>query len=227
MSDDWEKQNDVITPPIVKGDKWEGEDEDDDVKDNWDDEEEEDKQISSEKQEISVKQTALSAKKKKLLKFAEKDRKDKDESESKPRTAEEILADKLERQRLQEESDLLLAKDAFGDTKTTSSGLDISLTSREDFDAFKKSLVEKLLTYDKSVHYVNFLENLFRELCVSLESDDIKRLSSSLTALFNEKVKAQKAGTKSKKKGKGFSVRVERNDDFNVNNDIEEFDDFL
>jgi hypothetical protein len=36
-----------------------------------------------------------------------------------------------------------------------------------------------------------------------------------------------KAGTKSKKKGKGFSVRVERNDDFNVNNDIEEFDDFL
>jgi translation initiation factor 3 subunit J len=131
-----EKQNDVITPPIVKGDKWEGEDEDDDVKDNWDDEEEEDKQISSEKQEISVKQTALSAKKKKLLKFAEKDRKDKDESESKPRTAEEILADKLEQQRLQEESDLLLAKDAFGDTKTTSSGLDISLTSREDFDAF-------------------------------------------------------------------------------------------
>jgi hypothetical protein len=37
-----------------------------------------------------------------------------------------------------------------------------------------------------------------------------------------------KAGTKSKKKGKGFSVRVERNDvDFGVNNDIEEFDDFL
>ncbi len=186
-----EKENYVITP-VSKGDKWSGEDEDDDVKDNWDDEEEEDKVIDAEKQQIPVKQTVLSAKKKKLLKFAEKDRKDKNESESKPRTAEEILADKLERQRLQEESDLLLAKDAFGESKDTSSGLDISLSSREDFDAFKKSLVEKLLTYDKSPHYVNFLENLFRELCVSLESDDIKRLSSSLTALFNEKVKAQK-----------------------------------
>jgi len=227
MSDDWENENYDVTP-VVKGDKWEGEDEDDDVKDNWDDEEEEDKEIGGEKDKTASKQTTLSAKKKKLLKIAEKDRKDKNESESKPRTAEELLADKLERQRLQEESDLLLAKDAFGDSKNTSSGLDISLSSKEDFDAFKKSLVEKLLTYDKSPHYVNFLENLFRELCVSLESDDIKRLSSSLTALFNEKVKAQKAGTKSKKKGKGFSVRVERNDvDFNVNNDIEEFDDFL
>jgi len=38
-----------------------------------------------------------------------------------------------------------------------------------------------------------------------------------------------KAGTKSKKKGKGYSVRVERNDvDFNTgNNDMEEFDDFI
>jgi hypothetical protein len=75
----------------------------------------EDKVIDAEKQQIPVKQTVLSAKKKKLLKFAQKDRKDKNESESKPRTAEEILADKLERQRLQEESDLLLAKDAFGE----------------------------------------------------------------------------------------------------------------
>jgi len=181
---------------VVKVDKWEGEDEDDDVKDNWDDEDEDkEKEPSPDKEQTKP---AVSAKKKKLLKIAEKDRKDRiqvNEPELKPKTPEEALADKLERQRLQEESDLLLAKDAFGDSsgsKNTSSGLDITLYSKDDFESFKKSLVDKLIPYDKSPHYVNFLENLFRELCVSIESDDIKRLSSSLTSLLNEKVKAQK-----------------------------------
>ena len=173
--------------------KWEGEDSDDDVKDNWDDE---DDQQPDPEQEVTPKVPQIGAKKKKLnQKIAEKERKEREEKmNAKPKTSDELLAEKLERQRLQEESDLLLAQEAFGENSTRSgeSGLDISLNTKEDFDNFKKSLVDKLLVYDKSPHFVNFLENLFRELCVSIESDDIKRLSSSLTALFNEKVKAQK-----------------------------------
>ena len=177
---------------MLVADKWEGEDSDDEVKDNWDDD---DDQPSATVESEAPKVPQMGQKKKRLQKIAEKERKEKEERmESKPKTPEEILAEKLERQRLQEESDYLLAKEAFGDSnsKRPVSGLDISLNTREDFDSFRKALVDKLLVYDKSVHYVNFLENLFRELCVSIESDDIKRLNGSLTALFNEKVKAQK-----------------------------------
>lgn len=233
-----------------KGDKWEGEDSDDNVKDNWDDE---DEPVATGPEPEPPKVPQISQKKKKLQKIAEKERKEREERmDSKPKTPEEILAEKLERQRLQEESDLLLAKEAFGDGKAANNVLEMSLQTREDFDAFRKALVDKLLVYDKSVHYVNFLESLFRELCVSIESDDIKRLNGSLTALFNEKVKAQKvsmaydtccslltyidlvlfvaqAVTKGKKKQKGVTVRVEKDDiGYGVgNNDYEDFDDFI
>jgi len=208
--------------------KWKGEDEEDEVKDNWDDEDEPEETVTEEKPRAPV----VSKKSKLNAKIAEKERLER-ESKRKPRTAEEELADKLERQRLQEEADLLLAKEAFGEESNVSksgSGLDISLHTKEDFDSFRKSLVDKLVVYDKSPHFVNFLESLFREVCVSVESDDIKRLSSSLTALFNEKVKAQKAGTKPKRKGKGVSVKVERNHDLDFDsrgNDLEDFDDFM
>lgn len=93
---------------------------------------------------------------------------------------------------MQEESDLRLAKEAFGTGTGSDVSFDVSLSSKNDFDAFKKNLVDKLATVEKSPHYVAFLENMFRELCVSLQADDIKRISNNLNALWNEKVKAQK-----------------------------------
>jgi len=230
MGDEWEKGVNS-SPKAVVANKWDDEDEDDDIKDNWDDEEEDRSEPSAPSSQSVPNVSKLNANKKKMLKIAEKERKEQERLNARPKTTEEVLAEKLERQRLQEEADLLLAKEAFGEESASKSGsgLDISLNTKEDFDSFRKSLVEKLILYDKSPHFVNFLENLFRELCVSIESDDIKRLSSSLTALFNEKVKAQKVGTNKKKKGKGVSVRVERNDDFGVgvNDNFEEFDDFI
>lgn len=114
-----------------------------------------------------------------------------------PLTAEEALADKLEKQRLQEESDLKLTQESFGisdaGTAVTGSGLEsVKLATKDDFEVFKKSLVNRLQLAEKSPHYVNFLDASFRDICASLEPDDIKRLSSSLNTLFNEKVKAQK-----------------------------------
>jgi len=142
-----------------------------------------------------------------------------------PKSAEEILSDKLEKQRLMEESDLILAKEAFG---VSSEGLDVNLASKDDFDAFKKILVEKLSSVERSPYYVPFLENMFRELCVTLEPDDIKRISGNLNALFNEKVKAQKIA-KPKKKGKGYTLKMERNDvDFDDGGELgNDFDDFM
>lgn len=96
------------------------------------------------------------------------------EAVEKPKTPQELLSDKLEKQRLQEESDLKLAKEMIGIPMAEDS-LD-ALSSKDDLDGFKKALVSKLQAFEKTPQFVNFLETLFRELCVSLEPDDIKRV---------------------------------------------------
>ncbi|KAJ3117523.1 hypothetical protein HDU96_006452 [Phlyctochytrium bullatum] len=60
-------------------------------------------------------------------------------------------------------------------------------------DLFGLSLLEG------SANYAYFVETLARDLCVSLSVDDVKRVSSTLTALANEKLKASKATTGKKK----------------------------
>ncbi|XP_041754993.2 eukaryotic translation initiation factor 3 subunit J-A-like [Coregonus clupeaformis] len=212
-ADDWDADNfEPDVAPIktaVVLDKWEGEDEDEDVKDNWDDEEEE-KKAEAKKAEAKV-----SEKKKLAEKIKEKEnrlRKKQQELKKKLEEEEELtpeqqLAEKLKVQKMQEEADLELAKEAFGisggSTTNNVSGIEAMCpSSKEDFTEFEKLLKVKILQYEKSVHYSSFLESLFRELCISLEIDDLKKISSSLTVLLNEKQKQEKA-IKGKKKKKG------------------------
>ncbi|XP_029577559.1 eukaryotic translation initiation factor 3 subunit J-A isoform X1 [Salmo trutta] len=210
-ADDWDADNfEPDVAPIKKAvvlDKWEGEDEDEDVKDNWDDEEEE-KKAEAKKAEAKV-----SEKKKLAEKIKEKEnRLRKKQQELKKKLEEELtpdqqLAEKLKVQKMQEEADLELAKEAFGisggSTTNNVSGIEAMCpSSKEDFTEFEKLLKVKILQYEKSVHYSSFLESLFRELCISLEVEDLKKISSSLTVLLNEKQKQEKA-IKGKKKKKG------------------------
>ena len=178
--------------------KWE-EEEDDDVKENWDDDDEEVSKSSSNADSAAQSSQpdaskAASAKKKKQKALKEK-LLQKDLEMQKPKTKEELLAEKFERQRLQEESDLDLAKDAFG---IEAGGADssvlakIQLSTREDFEAFQKALSSKFSSYARSPFFVPFLEELFREIAVELETDDIKKLDTVLTTIFNEKIKQQK-----------------------------------
>ncbi|RWS22559.1 eukaryotic translation initiation factor 3 subunit J-like protein [Leptotrombidium deliense] len=242
MSDaDWDKEG--FKTPIIstvrRDDRWEGEDEEEDIKDNWDDDDEE--EVKSE--EAEQKQPVEKKKKKNLaVIIAEKEEKRRKELEEKkrlleeqakasaPKTQEEILAERLQQQRLQEESDLMLAKEAFGvsDAKAEACGLDVVLSSKEDFDNFKKNIVTKLQAVQKSPHYLTFLETAFREICVTLETDDIKRISNNLNALYNEKLKAQKQSTKNKKKPKS-TIKIERSDmDAFAGDDYgNEFDEFI
>lgn len=82
--------------------------------------------------------------------------------------------------------------DAFGvSSPRPEINLDGQLSSKDDFDKLKTNLVNKLSTVS-SPHYGTFLEDLFRELCVQIDLDDLKKISSSLTALYNEKLKAQR-----------------------------------
>ncbi|KAJ1551875.1 Eukaryotic translation initiation factor 3 subunit J, partial [Cladochytrium tenue] len=69
------------------------------------------------------------------------------------------------------------------------------------FDKFERQLVEKLSRHERSSHFSYFVESLTRDLCVSLSVDDVKRISSSLTVLANEKLKASKPAQAKKKGG--------------------------
>lgn len=193
-------------------DRWEGEDEEEDVKDNWDDDDEEEDKTSKETTTSSSTAKPTAGGKKKLAKkIAEKEAKQREKLESKlsAMTPEEQLREKLERQRLVEESDLRIAAESFGVSSPIGSGnLDNNnLVTKDDFDSFRKNLVDKLKDAEKSPHYVSFLEALSRELCTALDPEDMKRISSALTILANEKIKASK-GTKKKAK-KGAAIKVD------------------
>ncbi|XP_056308117.1 eukaryotic translation initiation factor 3 subunit J-A [Danio aesculapii] len=215
-ADSWDADSFEPEEPIKKAavhDKWEGEDEDDDVKDNWDDDEEEEKE---EEEDEEKKTEAKPTEKKKLSeKIKEKEnlqRKKQEElrkqqlEETKrdtPLTPEDELAEKLRVKQLQEDSDLELAKEAFGVVSNNVTGIDaISPSSKDDFTEFERLLKEKISPYEKSIHYSSFLETLFRDLCLSLEVDDLKKINNSLTVLLSEKQRQEKAN-KGKKKKKG------------------------
>ncbi|GAA6076633.1 eukaryotic translation initiation factor 3 subunit J-B isoform X1, partial [Tachysurus ichikawai] len=63
-SDSWDADNFEADEPIKRPtglqDRWEGEDEEDDVKDNWDDDEEEEKKKEEEKEEVEKKTGVVS-----------------------------------------------------------------------------------------------------------------------------------------------------------------------
>uniref|UniRef100_A0A8C7BSG5 Eukaryotic translation initiation factor 3 subunit J n=1 Tax=Neovison vison TaxID=452646 RepID=A0A8C7BSG5_NEOVI len=166
-SDSWDADTFSVEDPVRKvggggtagGDRWEGEDEDEDVK----------------------------------LEEPE---------ETKVLTPEEQLADKLRLKKLQEESDLELAKETFG-VNNTVYGIDaMNPSSRDDFTEFGKLLKDKITQYEKSLYYASFLEALVRDVCISLEIDDLKKITNSLTVLCSEKQKQEKQ-SKAKKKKKG------------------------
>ncbi|XP_034536013.1 eukaryotic translation initiation factor 3 subunit J-B [Notolabrus celidotus] len=237
---DWDSENFEPDEPLKKAaaaaavvDKWEGEDEEEDVKDNWDDEEEDE----SKKGDVTKTETKVSEKKKLSEKIKEKEnRLKKKQQELKEKelqdqdedlTPEDQLAEKLRVKKLQEDSDLELAKDAFGVSSASSNsvtGIDAMCpSSKEDFTEFEKLLKEKITQFEKSVHYSSFLDSLFRELCISLEVEDLKKVSNSLTVLLSEKQKQEKQNKgKKKKKGvvPGGGLKAQMRDDL----DYAEFD---
>ncbi|XP_009978069.1 PREDICTED: eukaryotic translation initiation factor 3 subunit J [Tauraco erythrolophus] len=175
--------------------------------DNWDDEEEEEEVKETEvKQEPKVSEKKKIAEKikekEKLLKKKQEELKKRLEApeEHKELTPEEQLADKLRLKKLQEESDLELAKETFGVNNTC--GIDaMNPSSKDDFTEFGKLLKEKITQYEKSLHYASFLEALVRDVCISLEVDDLKKITNTLTVLCSEKQKQEKNKAKKKKKG--------------------------
>uniref|UniRef100_A0A8C0CC58 Eukaryotic translation initiation factor 3 subunit J n=1 Tax=Balaenoptera musculus TaxID=9771 RepID=A0A8C0CC58_BALMU len=160
-SDSWDADTFSVEDPVRKvggggtagGDRWEGEDEDEDVKDNWDDDDDDEK-----KEEAEVKpEVKISEKKKTAEKIKEKERQQKkrqeeikkrleEPEESKVLTPDEQLADKLRLKKLQEESDLELAKETFveiDDLKKITNSLTVLCSEKQKQEKQSKAKKKK------------------------------------------------------------------------------------
>uniref|UniRef100_A0A8C1ZN84 Eukaryotic translation initiation factor 3 subunit J n=2 Tax=Cyprinus carpio TaxID=7962 RepID=A0A8C1ZN84_CYPCA len=250
-SDDWDVENFEPSEPIKSGagrlDRWEGEDEEEDVKDNWDDEEEEkeeEKKVEQKKAELKPpekKKLSDKIKEKEILQKNKQDelKKKMQETVSETLSPEEQHAEKLRLKKMQEEADMELAREAFGVdpaaanasttviTTNNASGIEAMCpSSKDDFVAFEKLLKDKITQFEKSVHYSSFLESLFRELCISCKS----KYLILICCCYSQEKKANKK----KKKGvlPGGGLKANMKDDFAAYAGFDDgygndFDDFM
>ncbi|XP_044264254.1 eukaryotic translation initiation factor 3 subunit J [Tribolium madens] len=217
----------AVTPGIAAN-KWEGEDEDDNVKESWEDEEEEKVEAAPvEEPKPKPKKPSIAEK------IAEKERKRKEELERRMREQEEEISPE-ERLRMQKESDLKIALETTfgGDTNNTNvSGLEgLSLpTTKEEFQDFTDALSRKLQPLAKSTEYPVFTENLLRNLCATLSSLDIKKIKNTLDNLYLEKQKIEKGEKSKKNKGKGKAkLRLDDGNPLSAYvNEYDDYDDFM
>lgn len=227
-----------FTKPAVS-DRWEGEDEEE-VKDAWDDEDEDEKKEDGESESKPEEVKAFQVKKKKnkieeALKKKEEKRKEKlkqlreqDDEPQKELTPEEQLAEKLRQEQMQKDADLELTKEMFAETTLAEDSLDaFNPTTKEQFDRFAALLKTKLGTLESSPFYVDFLEDLVKDCCINLDTDYVKRIGNSVSAIASEKAKAQKAAVKGKKKSKkgilAGSNKAGKRDELDTYDDMEDF----
>ncbi|KAI8793368.1 eukaryotic translation initiation factor 3 subunit J-like isoform X2 [Biomphalaria glabrata] len=215
--DEWEQEDfePKVTPGAPVTDKWEGEDEEEDVKDNWEDEDDE-KKPDEPKQEEHQKPatTAYQRPKKKPIgeRLAEKSRaKQEEEKQEKELTPEEKLAEKIRLQKIQEEADLKLAKGLFGVDHV---GIDSMYPeTKEQFDQFEQALKTKITFFEGSKLYPAFIEKLINDITLTMAADDVKKIANSVTVLFHEKERQRKEQAKNQKKKKAkATIRMDKDD---------------
>jgi len=57
-------------------------------------------------------------------------------------------------------------------------------------------ITEKVSQFKSSYHYLNFLKSLLRKLTTGIRTEDLKDISSTINALYNEALKSDKKKTK-------------------------------
>jgi len=222
MADQWEEDEfDVPVPSlaVVKKSTWEDEDADnDDIRDSWEDaaaeEEEDDDENAATKSTTNVpppirKKVPLAQRiaernaenERRKQELAERVRQNVDEME----TEEEAFEKKMRLRALEQEADLENATDLFSGvsvSKEVGEGenvlLELKPSTKEEFDCLANALVKRLQPLQKHGLYAQFLTGLVHQLADPLKDVDIRKISSSLTALSNEKQKATKDKTKKK-----------------------------
>ncbi|PHT90599.1 hypothetical protein T459_05712 [Capsicum annuum] len=100
--------------------------------------------------------------------------------------------------------------------------------SESDFLEYAELISHKLRPYEKSYHYIGLLKAVMRLSMTSLKGADAKEISSSVSAIANEKIKAEKEAHASKKKtgAKKKQLHVDKEDDEAVVNAYDGYDDY-
>ncbi|KAJ8962681.1 hypothetical protein NQ318_001078 [Aromia moschata] len=188
----------VTTVAPVISNKWEGEDEEDEVKESWEDEDEEKKEEP--KPEVTETEEGRDGKATK-------------------RAGRRNVARRETRR--QQESDLNIALETtFGGEKVSSGIDDLSLPeTKEEFEVFTDVLTKKLTPLSKSTEYTIFIENLTRNLCATnnlyLEKQKIEK---------GDKAKKNKGKGKARLKVEGDSQLSQLSA---YVNDFDDYDDFM
>ena len=116
--------------------------------------------------------------------------------------------ERRERERAAElAADLETAQELFASAniKSTNGENDISTFrphTKEEFDEFSKRLTTVITSVSSLPHYAMFVAGLVKAIAEPLGSEDVKKMTSGLTALGNEKLKAEKGTGGKAKKGK-------------------------
>ncbi|KAK1312250.1 hypothetical protein QJS10_CPA07g01398 [Acorus calamus] len=222
--EDWESEEFEPAPPALikeqlKG-AWDEEDaEEEDVKESWEDED----------AEQAPKPAPPVEKKKPTTKPGAK-ADDKKAKETK--VADEVLADplaeKLRQQRLVEEADYKSTTELFAkkdDEKTLDNFIP---KSESDFMEYAELISHKLRPYEKSFHYIGLLKAVMRLSTTALKAADAKEVASSVTAIANEKLKAEKEAAAGRKKqgAKKKQLHIDKPDDDVVVSGYEALDDY-
>ncbi|KAM7268011.1 hypothetical protein ACFE04_010177 [Oxalis oulophora] len=192
--EDWEDEQIpeiVAKEPKIKS-QWDDEDaEDDDVKESWEDD---DEPVQA---PPPVSKPAAEKAPKKVPKAAEKKAKAAETVNEEPL---DPLAEKLRQQRLVEEADFKSTTELFG-KKRDGKSLDLFIPKSEsDFVEYAELISHKLCPYEKSFHYLGLLKAVMRLSMANLKAADAKEVASSITAIANERLKAEKEANAGKKK---------------------------
>ncbi|KAL8045880.1 hypothetical protein ABFX02_08G142600 [Erythranthe guttata] len=218
---DWE---DEPVPNLLKKEKlksnWDDEDlEDNDIKDSWEDEEE---------PAPAPKAEPLPEKSPPKKTTAAKPVEKKGKAIEAPKEAPlDPVEEKLRQQRLVEEADYKATAELFGkkgDEKTLDNFIP---KSESDFAEYAELIANQLRPFEKSYHYIGLLKAVMRLSLTSLKGADVKEVASSVTAIANEKIKAEKEANAGKKKGgKKKQLHVGKTEDDVVVDTMDDYDDY-
>ncbi|XP_068650404.1 uncharacterized protein [Aristolochia californica] len=197
--------------------KWDDEDvDDDDVKESWEDDDESAPapvpQLPVEKPKSSTKATTKKGKSAEVAKEESLD----------------PVAVKLRQQRLVEEADYKSTAELFAKRGDENSLDNFIPKSESDFLEYAELISHKLRPYEKSFFYTGLLKALMRLSMTSLKAADAKEIASSVTAIANEKLKAEKEANAGKKKtgSKKKQLHVDKPDDDVVVDGYDPLDDY-
>ncbi|CAN8272756.1 unnamed protein product [Cochlearia groenlandica] len=212
--DDWEAEDFTPLPAKVElKSNWDDEDVDEnDIKDSWEEDD-----------EPAPAPVVKPAPKKAAAKVVEKKGKTVEASKEEPL---DPIAEKLRMQRLVEEADYQSTAELFG-AKIEEKKVDILIPKSEsDFLQYADMISHKLIPYEKSFHYIGLLKAVMRLSVANMKAADVKDVASSITAIANEKLKAEKEAAAGKKKsGKKKQLHVDKPDDDLISGPYDAMDD--